>query len=387
MQIPIERPEPETLSITVSRAGCQAWVSLVIRARCLGLAARVDLYFVRLIAGIGALTGHSLILGGCRLNTNKFSRPLVLHTCAGIILMAGLVSSATAQSVQMEQRAIADDVYVMQHPFGSSNSTFVVTDEGVVVFDADIRTADQVLRAIRRTTDQPIRFMIISHPAGDHSTGGWHFREDRPAIVASRTQAASMAAEEMVEFNARKNSDDVVYTPYQNTEFVQPDIVFDETLTLRLGGLTFEITEEGAEHSKSDVTLYIPEKGIFTLGDLFKSEIHTGPGETAYETFAAGSGWIAVIDQIKERNLVVDTYVPGHGVVHVGRGIADLAELRSYFVDMRAEVSEMIADGKTEEEVLTEFQTPERFSQYEQADRLGRFLPLYYRQLKAQPRF
>ncbi len=83
----------------------------------------------------------------------------------------------------------------------------------------------------------------------------------------------------------------------------------------------------------------------------------------------------------------MDTYVPGHGVVHVGRGIADLAELRSYFVDMRAEVSEMIADGKTEEEVLTEFQTPERFSQYEQADRLGRFLPLYYRQLKIQPRF
>ncbi len=96
----------------------------MIRARCLGLAARVDLYFVRLITGIGALTGRSLIVGGCRLNTNKFSRPLVLHTCAGVILMAGLVSSATAQNVQMEQREIADDVYVMQHPFGSSNSTF-----------------------------------------------------------------------------------------------------------------------------------------------------------------------------------------------------------------------------------------------------------------------
>ncbi len=301
--------------------------------------------------------------------------------------MAGFISSATAQRVQMELREIADDVYVMQHPSGSSNSTFVVTDEGVVVFDADIRTADQVFRAIRRTTDQPIRFIIVSHPAGDHSTGAWHFREDKPSIIASRTQAASMAAEEMVEFNGRKNSDDAVYTPYRNTEFVQPDIVFDQTLTLRLGGLTFKITEEGAEHSKSDVTLYIPEKRVFTLGDLFKSDIHTGPGETAYDSFVGGSGWIAVIDQIKGRNQVVDTYVPGHGVVHVGRGSADLDELRGYFVAMRTTVSEMIAGGKTEEEVLREFQTPEPFSQYQQADRLGRFLPLYYRHLKTHPLF
>ena len=134
------------------------------------------------------------------MNTNKVLRPSALCICAGFTLMVGLISSATAQNVQMELRKIADDVYVMQHPFGSSNSIFVVTDEGVVVFDADIRTADQVFAAIRRTTDQPIRFMIISHPAGDHSTGGWHFREDRPTIIASRTQAASMAEEEMMQF-------------------------------------------------------------------------------------------------------------------------------------------------------------------------------------------
>lgn len=309
---------------------------------------------------------------------------MAMLVCVTLIGTAGLITSAAAQSVQMELREITEDVYVMQHPLGSSNSIFVVTEEGVVVFDSDIRTADQVFAAIRRTTDQPIRYVIVSHPAGDHSTGGWHFREDNPAVIASRIQANSMDAEETVEFNERKNSSDAVYAPYRNTEYVQPDIVFDGSLTLRLGGLTFEVTEEGSAHSTSDVTLYIPEKRIFTLGDLFKSEIHTGPGDSVYDTFGAAKGWIAIIDGIIGRNLAVDTYVPGHGPAHIGRGVEDLEELRRYFVAMRAEVSAMIAQGLSEDEVLAEFQTPAEFSQYEQADRLGRFLPYYYRPLKAE---
>jgi cyclase len=311
-------------------------------------------------------------------------RVFAFLVCASVFGPAGPSTSATAQSVQMELREIAEDVYVMQHPLGSSNSIFVVTEEGVVVFDSDIRTADQVFAAIRRTTDKPIRYVVVSHPAGDHSTGGWHFREDMPAVIASRTQAKSMAEEETEEFNARKNSPDPVYTPYRNTEYVQPDIVFDGALTLRFGGLTFQITEEGSAHSTSDVTLYIPEKRIFTLGDLFKSEMHTGPGDTVYETFGAAKGWIEIVNSIIERDLAVDTYVPGHGPVHIGRGVEDMQELRRYFVAMRSEISSMIMQGMSEEEVLRDFQTPEEFFHYAQADRVGRFLPYYYRPLKAE---
>ena len=55
---------------------------------------------------------------------------------------------------------------MMEHPTGSSNSTFVVTDEGVFVWDSDIRTGDQVMAAIRRTTDKKVKYLAISHPSG-----------------------------------------------------------------------------------------------------------------------------------------------------------------------------------------------------------------------------
>ena len=261
---------------------------------------------------------------------------------------------------------------------------FVVTDAGVFVWDGDIRTADQVFAAVRRTTDKKIVYHAISHPAGDHATGAWHLRADRPVMIATRTQAKSLANEELEEFTTRKRSPDALYAPYHNSELVQPDITFDGSLTIRFGGLTFQLTEEGAAHSTSDVTLYIPEKRILAMGDLFKSEIHTGPGDTAYRTFRAAKPFMEIADKVMARKLPVETYVPGHGQVHVGRGVADLQELNRYFAAMRDEVSKMIRAGKTEQQVVAEFKTPAPFDKYGQAAGINRFLPLYYRDLKAE---
>jgi hypothetical protein len=64
--------------------------------------------------------------------------------------------------------------------------------------------------------------------------------------------------------------------------------------------------------------------------------------------------------------------------------VADLQELRRYFEAMRAEVSRMIKEGKTEQQVLEQFKTPAPFDKYGQAAGIVRFLPLYYRDLKAE---
>jgi cyclase len=281
----------------------------------------------------------------------------------------------------MTQRKIADDVYMMQHPFGASNSSFVVTPDGVLVFDADIRSADQVMAAIRRTTDKKIKYLVISHPSGDHSTGGWHFREDKPIIIGTRKQMRDLFMQERAEFNERRASSEERFGVYKGKELVLPDIGFEGALTLQFGGLTFQLTEEGSAHSTSDVTMYVPQKRVFMMGDLLDTEIHPGPGESAMVFFSNAKSWIALLDRIIERRLPVDTYVPGHGPVHIGRGVADLEEQRRYFVVMRDEVSKMIAAGKTVEQVQAEFKVPPEFAHYQSSGRLKAFLNLFYHQL------
>ena len=85
---------------------------------------------------------------------------------------------------------------MFEHSQGSGNSTVVITDEGVVVFDFHIDNADQTLAGIRKLTDKKVRYLISSHSAGDHSSGAWHFREDKPVYIATKNQVQDLFMQE-----------------------------------------------------------------------------------------------------------------------------------------------------------------------------------------------
>ncbi|MBX9760553.1 MAG: MBL fold metallo-hydrolase [Beijerinckiaceae bacterium] len=306
---------------------------------------------------------------------------------ATLVALGALCAGAFAQwppEPQMELREITKNVWTMQHPLGSSNSTFIVTDEGVFVWDADVRTAGQVLAAIRRTTDKKVRYVAFSHAAGDHATGAWHFREDQPHVIGTRKQLRDLYMQEGEQFAERKASADPRFGAFKASELVIPDIAFEGALMIRFGGLTLQLTEEGSAHSNSDVTLYIPQRRVFLTGDLLNTEIHPGQGESAGVFFSNTKNWVNVLDNIKARALPVDTYVPGHGPVHIGRGVADIEEQRRYFIAMRDEVSKLIAAGKSVQQVQSDLKLPAEFAHYKSTGRLKNYLNLFYHQLLEQ---
>ena len=302
-------------------------------------------------------------------------------TLATAALVATPAAAQFAPPPQMEQIKVAPDVYTMQHPFGSSNATFVVTPDGVVVFDADIRTANQTFAAIRKTTDKKVKYVVISHPSGDHATGAWHFREDKPIVIGSRKQMRDLLQQERAEFLERRGSTAAQFAAYKDAELVGPEVGFDGALTLQFGGLTFQIVEEGSAHSTSDVTMFVPQRRVMMMGDLLNTEIHPGPGESAQVFFSNARNWIVLLDRLIAKRLPVDTYIPGHGPVHIGRGIADLEEQRNYFIVMRDAVSKMIMAGKSVDQIQKEFVTPKEFAHYKGPQRQRAFLNLFYHQL------
>jgi cyclase len=282
---------------------------------------------------------------------------------------------------KMTMSKVTDGVYLMENTRGSGNSTFVVTDEGVLVLDFDIRTADQTLAAIRKLTDKKVKYLISSHSAGDHATGAWHFREDKPVYIATKNQVKDLFMQEGRDFEERKNSNEPNNATYKGKELVRPDIGFDGPTTLYFGGLTFQITPEGFGHSTGDLTIYIPQKRVMLMADLLDTEIHPGQGESGGVYFSNVKGWIEILDKIMQRNLAADTYVPGHGPVHIGRGVKDLEEQKRYFVIMRDEVAKMIQAGKSVEQIQKEFKVPQEFAHYRRPERLKNFLSLFYKQL------
>jgi cyclase len=301
-----------------------------------------------------------------------------------IVALSWLFGTGAAAPVKMTPVKVTDGVYMFEHSQGSGNSTVVITDEGVVVFDFHIDNADQTLAGIRKLTDKKVRYLISSHSAGDHSSGAWHFREDKPVYIATKNQVQDLFMQEGEEFNERKNSNNPRYAAYKKGELVRPDIGFDGTMTLFFGGLTFQITAEGRGHSTGDLTVYIPQKRVMLMGDLLDTEIHPGQGESAGVFFSNVRGWIRILDNIMARNLPVDTYVPGHGPVHIGRGVKDLEEQKRYFVVMRDEVVKMVHAGKSLEQIEKEFKVPQEFAHYKRPERLKDFFKLFYYQLMEQ---
>src|SRR5919106_1702286 len=286
-----------------------------------------------------------------------------------------------AAPVRMTPVKVADGVYMLEHSQGSGNSTVVITNEGVVVFDFHIDNADQTLAFIRKTTDKKVRYLITSHSAGDHATGAWHFREDKPTWIATKNQIHDLQMQEAKEFEERKSSTDPRYAAYKRAELLKPDIGFDGSMTLYFGGLTFQITAEGRAHSTGDLTVYIPQKRLMLMGDLLDTEIHPGQGESAGVFYSNVKGWMQILDNVIQRNLPVDTYIPGHGPVHIARGVKDLEEQKRYFVVMRDEVAKMVAAGKSLEQIEKEFKVPQEFAHYKRPERLKQFYKLFYNQL------
>jgi glyoxylase-like metal-dependent hydrolase (beta-lactamase superfamily II) len=107
---------------------------------------------------------------------------LGLTVCPGI---------AAAQQPGRQMVPVAKDVYFMTG--AGSNASFVVTDEGVLVFDSDIRNND--LPFIRKVTDKKVAYLFASHASGDHSTGAWYFREDKPVYIGTRDQNSRVLSE------------------------------------------------------------------------------------------------------------------------------------------------------------------------------------------------
>ena len=293
-----------------------------------------------------------------------------------------IFTAPAGAQVKMIPVKVTEEVYMFEHSRGSGNSTVVITDDGVLVLDFHIDNADQTVAGIRKLTDKKVKYLISSHSAGDHSSGAWHFREDKPIYIATKNQVQDLFMQEAAEFEERKKSDDPRRAAYKKGELVRPDIGFEKSMTLYFGGLTFHLTAEGRGHSTGDLTVYIPQRRVMLMGDLLDTEIHPGQGESGGVWFSNVKGWLEILDNIMARNLPVDTYIPGHGPVHIGRGVKDLEEQKRYFVVMRDEVAKMIAAGKTLEQIEKEFKIPDEFAHYKRPERLKSFFKLFYHQLR-----
>src|SRR5712692_11447333 len=86
-------------------------------------------------------------------------------------------------------KSVGGGVYVISD--NGWQSAFLVTDDGVVVFDAPASFGSKIPSAIAKVTDKPIKILVYSHIHKDHIGGSAAFKDIKGLqIVALESVAA-----------------------------------------------------------------------------------------------------------------------------------------------------------------------------------------------------
>lgn len=223
-----------------------------------------------------------------------------------------------------------------------SNAGFVVTHEGVVVFDAlgTVPLAQKLLGEVRKLTDKPVKRVIVSHYHADHFYGLQVFKDAGAEIWAHR-HAEGMTRTEAAQLRFEQRKEELFPWVDENTRFVEPDRYLDDETDFELGGVHFGIRHVGPAHSAEDLAMFVKEDGVLYAGDLvFK-------GRVPFVGDADSKAWLASLDKLTAMNPRV--LVPGHGSASMAPA-EDLALTRDYLSYLRSEIGKAVADLEPFEE-------------------------------------
>lgn len=215
------------------------------------------------------------------------------------------------------------------------SSTVLVTDEGIIVTDP-IRTSGALwLRAeLRRRFARPVRYVVYSHAHFDHIGGGQVFQEDGAVVVAHRNAVEPIVGERL--------------------PTAAPDRVFDDHLTLELGGDRLELTWVAPCHSNSMILLHYPHHRLVQAVDFCPV------GAVPYNDFLDFyyDGWIANLEWLQR--LDFDVLESGHYALGTK---AEVAVNIDYMRDLHDQVLALLRAGQSWDELYRNVRAAPAYAQ------------------------
>ena len=219
--------------------------------------------------------------------------------------------------------AVADNIVTVHSTYFCGSVTAIRTRAGLVLIDtANAALAAKTFAVVRRWDDSPVHTVIYTHGHIDH-TGGMRVIDEeadargvpRPRIIAHRDVRRRLERYKTTQgYNSfvqgQQFSDpDYIYPVGQR----QPDEVYDDTLSLTIGGERLELFN-GRGETDDATFVWFPERHVLASGDFVIWMFPNAGNPRKVQRYAAE--WAAALRRMQA--LKPEILIPGHGPVIFG---------------------------------------------------------------------
>lgn len=283
----------------------------------------------------------------------RFSTYRIFATTSALALMMFcLIAQASERVLALtpvsKNAYYAEGVSALGSPLNKnfiSNAGVVIGPTGVIVIDAlgSPALGKQLIAEIRKLTDKPIQFVIVTHYHADHIYGLQSFI-DIGATVIAQESAKEYLNSDTAKLRLQASRTELAPWVNDDTRLVPASKWINEDIRLSLSGIDVELIKMGPAHTPDDLAIYFPSEGVLFAGDLVFR------GRIPYVGNADSLGWIKSLDKLLSRDAKV--IVPGHGPASAS-ATEDLKFTRDYLVFVRKAMEQAARDLEPFDEAYT----------------------------------
>src|SRR5215204_6118941 len=180
---------------------------------------------------------------------------------------------------------------------------FYDTGSEVVAFDAQFTTqlAEAAIASLREHTDNPITYLVITHPNPDKFNGAPAFQDEGAKVVASEATADAIPG--VHEYKKAGFVGMGMFTEETYPQQATVDETFSDTMSLELSdGKTVELSELSKPGVSSTQTVaFVPELNSLIVGDLVHHKLHAWleGGSVNGQATPTIEDWIADLQELE----------------------------------------------------------------------------------------